>query len=89
MSLARDYNGRTVAGTATGVVNAGGFSAAILASLLVGGALDPAGRSGVPAYRVASGCAVAVRVSSREARHPAVIRHEVVGRGSRALTQSS
>ena len=43
-SLARDYNARTVVGTATGVVNVGGFSAAILASLLVGGILDLAGR---------------------------------------------
>ena len=49
-SLARDYNGRTVVGTATGVVNVGGFSAAILASLLVGGILDLAGRSDVPAW---------------------------------------
>ena len=49
-------------GTATGVVNVGGFSAAILASLLVGGILDLAGRSDVPAYRLAFGCAVAVQL---------------------------
>jgi MFS family permease len=61
-SLARDYNGRTVVGTATGVVNVGGFSAAILASLLVGGILDLAGHSDVPAYRLAFGCAVAVQL---------------------------
>jgi hypothetical protein len=61
-SLARDYNERTVVGTATGVVNVGGFSAAILASLLVGGILDLAGRSDVPAYRLAFGCAVAVQL---------------------------
>ncbi|MGH3068692.1 MAG: MFS transporter [Streptosporangiaceae bacterium] len=61
-SLARDYNARTVVGTATGVVNVGGFSAAILASLLVGGILDLAGRSDVPAYRLAFGCAVAVQL---------------------------
>jgi len=61
-SLARDYNGRTVVGTATGVVNVGGFSAAILTSLLVGGILDLAGRSDVPAYRLAFGCAVAVQL---------------------------
>jgi MFS family permease len=61
-SLARDYNGHTVVGTATGVVNVGGFSAAILASLLVGGILDLAGRSDVPAYRLAFGCAVAVQL---------------------------
>ncbi|HEY7919940.1 MAG TPA: MFS transporter [Streptosporangiaceae bacterium] len=61
-SLARDYNARSVVGTATGVVNVGGFSAAILASLLVGGILDLAGRSDVPAYRLAFGCAVAVQL---------------------------
>lgn len=61
-SLARDYNGRTVVGTATGVVNVGGFSAAILASLLVGGILDLAGHSDVPAYRLAFGCAMAVQL---------------------------
>ena len=61
-SLARDYNGRTGVGTATGVVNVGGFSAAILASLLVGGILDLAGRSDVAAYRLAFGCAVGVQL---------------------------
>ena len=44
------------------MVNVGGFSAAVLASLLVGGVLGLAGRSDVPAYRVASGCAVAVQL---------------------------
>ena len=61
-SLARDYNARSVVGTATGVVNVGGFSATILASLLVGGILDLAGRSDVPAYRLAFGGAVAVQL---------------------------
>jgi predicted MFS family arabinose efflux permease len=61
-SLARDYNAGTAVGTATGVVNVGGFSAAILASLLVGGILDLAGHSDVPAYRMALGCAVAVQL---------------------------
>jgi MFS family permease len=61
-SLARDYNAGTAVGTATGVVNVGGFSAVILASLLVGGILDLAGRSDVPAYRMAFGCAVAVQL---------------------------
>jgi len=45
------------------VVNVGGFSAAILASLLVGAILDLAGRSDVPAYRLAFGCAVAVQLA--------------------------
>jgi hypothetical protein len=62
-SLARDYNAHTAVGTASGVVNVGGFSAAILASLLVGGILDLAGRSDVPAYRLAFGCAVAVQLA--------------------------
>jgi hypothetical protein len=44
------------------VGNVGGFSAAILASLLVGGVLDLAGRSDVPACRLAFGCAVAVQL---------------------------
>ena len=61
-SLARDYNARSVVGTATGVVNVGGFSATILASLLIGGILDLAGRSDVPAYRLAFGGAVAVQL---------------------------
>ena len=61
-SLARDYNARTAVGTATGVVNVGGFSAAILAALLVGGILDLAGRSDVAAYRLAFGCAVGVQL---------------------------
>jgi MFS family permease len=62
-SLARDYNARTAVGTATGVVNVGGFSAAILASLLVGAVLDLAGRSDAAAYRLAFGCAVAVQLA--------------------------
>jgi MFS family permease len=62
-SLARDYNARTAVGTATGVVNVGGFSAAILASLLVGGILDLAGHSDVAAYRLAFSCAVAVQLT--------------------------
>ena len=61
-SLARDYNGRSAVGTATGVVNVGGFSATILASLLVGGILDLACHSDVPAYRLAFGGAVAVQL---------------------------
>ena len=62
-SLARDYNARTAVGTATGVVNVGGFSASILASLLVGAILDLAGRSDVAAYRLAFSCAVAVQLA--------------------------
>ena len=62
-SLARDYNPAAVVGTASGVVNVGGFSAAILASLLVGGVLELAGQAGVPAYRLAFGCALGVQLA--------------------------
>src|ERR1700690_1555523 len=62
-SLARDYNARTAVGTASGVVNVGGFTAAIAASLPVGGILALAGRSDVTAYRLAFGCAVAVQLA--------------------------
>ena len=62
-SLARDYNAAAVVGTASGVVNVGGFSAAILASLLVGGVLELAGQAGVPAYRLAFGCALGVQLA--------------------------
>ncbi len=62
-SLARDYNARTAVGTASGVVNVGGFSAAITASLLVGGILDLAGHGDAAAYRLAFGSAVAVQLA--------------------------
>ncbi|MGP7997725.1 MAG: MFS transporter [Streptosporangiaceae bacterium] len=58
-SLARDYNPPAMVGTATGVVNVGGFTSAIIASLLVGGILDVTGHGG---YRLAFGAAVAVQV---------------------------
>jgi MFS family permease len=61
-SLARDYNSYRVVSTASGVVNVAGFAATIIAALLVGGVLDLIGRTDVPAYRVAFGCAVAVQV---------------------------
>ena len=51
-ALARDYNRSDVVGTATGVVNVGGFSAIILTSLLMGIVLDVAG-SGAGGYRLA------------------------------------
>jgi predicted MFS family arabinose efflux permease len=61
-SLARDYNPRAVVGTATGVVNVGGFTSTIIASLLVGGVLDVLGQGGAADYRLAFGGALAVQV---------------------------
>ena len=60
-SLARDYNAAEVVGTASGVVNVGGFSSAILASLLVGGVLELAGQSG------AAGLPAGLRLRARRA----------------------
>jgi MFS family permease len=60
-SLARDYNPRAMVGTATGVVNVGGFTSTILASLLVGGALELTG-PGSAGYRLAFCGAVAVQL---------------------------
>ena len=51
-ALARDYNRPDIVGTASGVVNVGGFSAVIAASLLMGVILDVAG-SGPGGYRLA------------------------------------
>ncbi|MEP6852016.1 MAG: MFS transporter [bacterium] len=51
-SLARDYNAPGVVGTATGVVNVGGFTAAIVTSLGIGFVLDH-GAGGPAGYRVA------------------------------------
>ena len=42
-ALARDYNRADLVGTASGVVNVGGFSAVIAISLLMGLVLDVAG----------------------------------------------
>ncbi len=59
-SLARDYNPQAMVGTATGVVNVGGFTSTIIASLLVGGVLEVTGPGS--GYRLAFCCAVAVQV---------------------------
>jgi len=61
-SLARDYNPPAMVGTATGVVNVGGFSSTILASLLVGGVLELAGSGSGAGYRLAFCAAVAVQL---------------------------
>jgi MFS family permease len=59
-SLARDYNPAETVGTASGLVNVGGFTATIVASLAVGRVLDFVGMEGVGAYRLAFGAAIAV-----------------------------
>lgn len=53
--LVRDYNPPDSMSTATGVVNAGGFSGAMLISLAVGIALDASSAGGTSDYRVAIG----------------------------------
>ena len=61
-SLARDYNPPTMVGTATGVVNVGGFTSTIIASLLVGGVLEVTGPGSGAGYRLAFCAAVAVQL---------------------------
>jgi MFS family permease len=61
-SLARDYNPPAMVGTATGVVNVGGFTSTIIASLLVGGVLELTGPGSGAGYRLAFCAAVAVQV---------------------------
>jgi MFS family permease len=59
-SLARDYNGPAIVGTATGVVNVAGFVGGILASLTVGAALGLTGTTRAD-YRLAFALAVGVQ----------------------------
>ena len=60
-ALARDYNGPTIVGTATGVVNVGGFVAGIIGCLAVGWALDAVGATDAHAYRIAFAAAELVQ----------------------------
>ncbi len=60
-ALARDYNGPSIVGTATGVVNVAGFVGSIVASLSLGWALDLQGSASLDAYRVAFAVAVTVQ----------------------------
>jgi high-affinity Fe2+/Pb2+ permease len=60
-ALARDYNGPSIVGTATGVVNVGGFVAGILASVGLGWTLSAIGSVDRHAYRIAFGVAVTVQ----------------------------
>ncbi|UQX89995.1 MFS transporter [Jatrophihabitans telluris] len=62
-SLARDYNGPAIVGTATGVVNVAGFLGSILACLGIGWVLDMRASTDLGAYRLAFGVAVAVQVA--------------------------
>jgi MFS family permease len=86
-SLARDYNGPAIVGTATGVVNVGGFVAGIIGCLLLGWTLDLLGSVDRHAYRVAFAVAVCVQLFGLlqmirwwlRARH-AVLRAQDAGR---------
>ncbi|MDQ1691414.1 MAG: hypothetical protein QOD87_1522 [Pseudonocardiales bacterium] len=60
-ALARDYNGPAIVGTATGVVNVGGFVAGIIGSLGIGWTLDAFGAVDTHAYRYAFAVAVTVQ----------------------------
>lgn len=61
-ALARDYNRAGVVGTASGVVNVGGFVAAIITALAIGLILDAAGTS-PQGYRVAMVALVVVQAA--------------------------
>jgi MFS family permease len=61
-SVARDYNGPAIVGTATGVVNVAGFVAGILCCLVVGWTLDLATGSERSAYRLAFALAATVQL---------------------------
>jgi MFS family permease len=52
---ARDANPTHRVGTASGLVNVGGFGAAVLATVAIGAALDLVGKGDPVAYRVAFG----------------------------------
>jgi MFS family permease len=60
-ALARDYNGPAIVGTATGVVNVGGFVASIVACLSLGWTLDLLGSQTLGGYRLAFAVAVTVQ----------------------------
>lgn len=60
-SLARDYNPVHLAGTSSGVVNVGGFTFGILATVAVGQVLDLAGAEDAAAFRLAFAAALVVQ----------------------------
>ncbi len=62
--LARDYNPAGSISTATGVVNAGGFVGAMIASVTIGAVLDIAGGTSLTDYRWAMASLVAISAIS-------------------------
>ncbi len=60
-ALARDYNSPAAVGTASGVVNVGGFSAAIIATLIVGWVLSSSGQTGAAGFRAGFAIAIAIQ----------------------------
>lgn len=62
-ALARDYNRPQIVGTASGVVNVGGFSAAVLMAFVIGRVLDAAGRQDPAAFRVAFAAVLAIQLA--------------------------
>jgi len=60
-ALARDYNPVELVGTASGIVNVGGFTSGIVASLVVGQVLDLLGAQDAAAFRAAFLLATAVQ----------------------------
>jgi MFS family permease len=86
-ALARDYNGPTVVGTATGVVNVGGFLAVTVESIVVGLVLDHAGSDVFGGFRHAFLAAFAINAIGLvqvfhwwlRARHYALV-HSEAGR---------
>jgi MFS family permease len=60
-ALARDYNPADLVGTASGIVNVGGFLSGILTSVVVGQVLNFVGAEDSDAFRIAFGLAVLVQ----------------------------
>ena len=60
-ALARDYNPAALVGTASGVVNVAGFSAAIAATLVVGWVLSASGHANDAAFRTGFAIAIAIQ----------------------------
>jgi nitrate/nitrite transporter NarK len=83
-ALARDYNPARIVGTASGVVNVGGFLATVIVSVSFGVVLDLVGSSDAHAMRVALAVPVLVQTAGvtlvllwyRRVRAVAVVRQE-------------
>jgi nitrate/nitrite transporter NarK len=63
-ALARDYNPARIVGTASGVVNVGGFVATVIVSVAFGVVLDLVGGSDAHAMRVALAVPVVVQAAA-------------------------